>query len=119
MRSVTASASAWCYATVEERRWWSGLWADRTIHSAYAHRAVDGGHATAAQLEAIAAARPTAMMCSEALWWRCHRRLIADRLVASGWEVLHIGTGARAEPHRLSDFGVVQADGRVVYPAVA
>ena len=55
-QTVTASASAWCYATAEERRWWSGLWADRTIHSAYAHRAVDGGHATQAELDAIAAA---------------------------------------------------------------
>ncbi|WP_432093646.1 methyltransferase domain-containing protein [Streptomyces sp. bgisy100] len=53
---VTATASAWCFATPEERAWWSGLWADRTTASDYARRAVDGGHATEAELHRIAAA---------------------------------------------------------------
>ncbi|GAA0477787.1 class I SAM-dependent methyltransferase [Streptomyces olivaceiscleroticus] len=53
---VTCTASAWCYATDEERAWWSGLWADRTLASTYARRAVDGGQATQAELEAISAA---------------------------------------------------------------
>ena len=74
--------------------------------------------AALAALAELAASRRTAIMCSEALWWRCHRRLIADRLVADGWEVLHIGTGATAQPHRLADFGVVEG-GRVVYPEPA
>ena len=42
----------------------------------------------------------TAMMCAEALWWRCHRRLIADVLVSVGVPVSHI-TDRGAEPHRL------------------
>ncbi|WP_030612800.1 class I SAM-dependent methyltransferase [Streptomyces sclerotialus] len=54
--AVTSSASAWCYATDEERAWWSGLWADRTLASSYADRATGGGHATRAELEAISAA---------------------------------------------------------------
>ncbi|MGW1840732.1 class I SAM-dependent methyltransferase [Streptomyces sp. NPDC002067] len=53
--TVTATASAWCYRTPEERAWWSGLWADRTVSSAYAERAVDGGHATPQELTEIAA----------------------------------------------------------------
>ncbi|WP_282693441.1 class I SAM-dependent methyltransferase [Streptomyces sp. CC208A] len=53
---VTATASAWCFSTPEERAWWSGLWADRTTASTYAGLAVDGGHATRAGLEAIGAA---------------------------------------------------------------
>jgi uncharacterized protein (DUF488 family) len=44
-------------------------------------------------LEALARAVPTAFMCAEALWWRCHRRLIADRLLVGGWDVRHIGAG--------------------------
>jgi len=52
--AVTASAGAWCYATPEERAWWSGLWADRTVASSYARRAVEGGHATEAELREIA-----------------------------------------------------------------
>jgi ubiquinone/menaquinone biosynthesis C-methylase UbiE len=50
---ITASSSTWCYATPEERAWWSGLWADRTVASAYADRATEGGHATAGQLRAV------------------------------------------------------------------
>jgi uncharacterized protein (DUF488 family) len=41
-------------------------------------------------LEEIAAEKPLAYMCSEAVWWRCHRSLISDYLKANGWEVLHI-----------------------------
>ncbi|GAB3662962.1 class I SAM-dependent methyltransferase [Streptomyces sparsus] len=52
---VVASAGAWCFATEPERAWWSGLWADRTVHSDYADLAVSGGHATAAELAGIAA----------------------------------------------------------------
>jgi ubiquinone/menaquinone biosynthesis C-methylase UbiE len=53
---ITASAAAWCFATGEERAWWSGLWSERTVASDYAGLAVDGGHATAAELAVIAAA---------------------------------------------------------------
>lgn len=51
---VTASASTWCYGSADERAWWSGLWADRTVASGYAGVAVEGGHAEAGELEAIA-----------------------------------------------------------------
>ncbi|MFD3514677.1 methyltransferase domain-containing protein [Streptomyces sp. NPDC058657] len=51
---VRSSAASWCYASEEERGWWSGLWADRTTDSAYAALAVAGGHATEGQLEEIA-----------------------------------------------------------------
>ncbi|HSF26203.1 MAG TPA: methyltransferase domain-containing protein [Actinomycetes bacterium] len=53
---ITASASVWCFATPEDRAWWGDLWAERTVASGYARMAVDGGHATAAELETIAAA---------------------------------------------------------------
>ncbi|MBT2508938.1 class I SAM-dependent methyltransferase [Streptomyces sp. ISL-98] len=53
---VRASAAAWCFATPEERAWWSGLWADRTTSSVYARLAVEGGHARVEELGAIAGA---------------------------------------------------------------
>ena len=43
----------------------------------------------------------TAIMCAEALWWQCHRRLISDALLASGAEVLHIQAPDKAPPHAL------------------
>ncbi|MGW4031473.1 class I SAM-dependent methyltransferase [Streptomyces sp. NPDC004838] len=51
---ITPTATAWCFATPEDRAWWSGLWADRTTGSEYAKLAVDGGHATVPELAAIA-----------------------------------------------------------------
>ncbi|WEV28628.1 methyltransferase domain-containing protein [Streptomyces sp. 71268] len=51
---VTASADTWCYATPDERAWWSGLWADRTLVPAYRERVVAGGHATEEELLAAA-----------------------------------------------------------------
>lgn len=53
---ITPTAAAWCFATPENRAWWSGLWADRTTASVYAKLAVDGGHASAEQLTEIAEA---------------------------------------------------------------
>lgn len=53
---VTASSSTWCYATPQERAWWSELWAERTLASSFARAAVDGGHATTGELDAAARA---------------------------------------------------------------
>jgi uncharacterized protein (DUF488 family) len=53
------------------------------------------------RLRALAATATTAAMCSEALWWRCHRRLLADAAVlVRGAEVLHLDHRGRLEPHR-------------------
>ena len=53
------------------------------------------------RLLAEAAAAPTVAMCSETLWWRCHRRLLADAAVlVRGAEVLHLDHRGRLEPHR-------------------
>ncbi|WP_055487240.1 methyltransferase domain-containing protein [Streptomyces sp. WMMB 322] len=52
--NVTASSSTWCFATGEERAWWSGLWAERTLASSFAASAVEGGHATRDQLREAA-----------------------------------------------------------------
>lgn len=60
--------------------------------------------------------RRCAIMCSEAVWWRCHRRIIADYLLAGGEEVFHIMGPGRLEPARLTSGAVVGADGSVVYP---
>ena len=57
--------------------------------------------AALAELVAAARQRPTAVMCAESLWWQCHRRLIADSVVASGHAVLHIESDTKASPHRL------------------
>src|SRR5213075_2328207 len=50
-------------------------------------------------LDVAAGAGPTAIMCAEAVWWRCHRSLVADYLKARGVEVLHILDRNKVEPH--------------------
>jgi uncharacterized protein (DUF488 family) len=68
-------------------------------------------------LIALASDVPTAIMCAEAVPWRCHRSLIADALVVRGIPVEEILTAAKARPHALTSFAKV--DGHTVtYPAV-
>jgi uncharacterized protein (DUF488 family) len=67
-------------------------------------------------LIACAAARRTAIMCSEAVPWRCHRRLIADALIVRGWHVFDIIHRGPAKPHALTPFARVLG-GRLIYPA--
>jgi uncharacterized protein (DUF488 family) len=57
-----------------------------------------------------------AIMCAEAVPWRCHRSLVADALVARQVDVHHITTADRADPHALTAFARVDGD-RVSYPA--
>lgn len=61
--------------------------------------------------------RRCAIMCSEAVWWRCHRRIVTDYLMANGQSVVHIMSEGRLEPAHLNPGAVAQPDGTVVYPA--
>jgi uncharacterized protein (DUF488 family) len=86
----------------------------------YADYAMSDEFATGlAELRDLAAETRTAIMCSEALWWRCHRRLIADHLVVAGDTVCHISSGARTSLHVLTSFAAVDGDGQITYPAPA
>jgi len=69
----------------------------------------------AREVQALAAARATALMCAEALPLRCHRQLLADAFLVRGWTVRHI-LERGCEPHRLTPFA--RAEGtRLLYPA--
>ena len=61
--------------------------------------------------------RRCAIMCSEAVWWRCHRRIIADYLIACGKPVFHIMGLGRLAPACLTPSAVIQPNGTIVYPA--
>ncbi|WP_456598976.1 DUF488 domain-containing protein [Blastococcus sp. SYSU DS0616] len=67
---------------------------------------------------AAAADRTVAVMCSEFVWWRCHRRLVADvAVLARSTPVHHLMPDGRQSPHRPSDGAVLGDDGRVHWPA--
>ena len=57
-----------------------------------------------------------AMMCAEAVWWRCHRRIIADYLLLRGRTVLHLMGNGRVETARMTP-AARERDGQLVYPA--
>jgi uncharacterized protein (DUF488 family) len=70
-----------------------------------------------ARLLALGQERRCAIMCAEAVWWRCHRRIIADYLIAEGEPVFHILSADRIEPARMTPAARRRADGTLVYGA--
>ncbi|MEO6227816.1 MAG: DUF488 domain-containing protein [Thermomonas sp.] len=93
----------------------SAFWTNASFrrYAAYAHTAnfADGLHA----LELRAASQRCALMCAEAVWWRCHRRIIADYLLAGGHRVLHIMGPGKVMPAELTA-GARIVDGAPCYP---
>jgi uncharacterized protein (DUF488 family) len=80
-------------------------------------RSPEFGRAIDELLDEATAAR-TAVMCAESLWWRCHRRMVADFVVmAGGASVLHLMHDGRLHEHIASDLARVRADGLLVYDA--
>ena len=93
----------------------NAFWRNRSFHNYADYAWSDEFAAGMDALAAAAAARPTAIMCSEAVWWRCHRRIIADYLLANGWTVLHLMGGDRIDPARITP-GAKCDQGRLAYP---
>jgi len=94
----------------------NGFWKNRSFHN-YADYALSADFELGLdQLMAIAGERRTAIMCAEAVWWRCHRRIVADYLMLDGREVFHLMSPARPESARMTP-AAVERDGRLVYPA--
>ena len=66
------------------------------------------------ELLLVARGLDTAIMCAEILWWRCHRRLIADVMSVLGWRVVHIYDASKAEEHQLAP-PAYRVDGQLSY----
>ena len=94
----------------------NGWWKHRSFHNYADHALSDDFRSGLAALIALGRERRTAIMCSVAVWWRCHRRLVADQLIARGEAVFHLMDPARADPASLS-LGASLADGILTYPA--
>ena len=94
----------------------NGYWVNRSFHN-YADYALSSDYrAGLAQLTEVAAERRTAIMCAESVWWRCHRRIIADYLLCAGWTVNHLMGADRVTPAKLTP-GAIQAEDGLHYPA--
>jgi len=68
-----------------------------------------------ARLMQLANVEPTAVMCAEAVWWQCHRRLIADDFTARDWRVLHLMAPGKVQAHPLNPAARMR-DGVLRYP---
>jgi len=94
----------------------NGYWENASFHN-YADYAMGAEfRAGLARLRALGRERRCAIMCAESVWWRCHRRIIADYLLASGEEVFHIVSGDVPEPARITPQARPGPDGALVYP---
>lgn len=97
----------------------NGGWENEAFRGYADHALTDAFAAGLGDLAERASATPTAVMCAEGLWWHCHRRLIADRLVATGWAVHHIAPDGALTEHALPPFAYPDPDGTVRYPPPA
>ncbi|WP_417365565.1 DUF488 family protein [Glutamicibacter arilaitensis] len=89
-------------------------WTNRSFHN-YADYALSPEFSAALeQLIELSAQQRTAIMCAEAVWWRCHRRIITDHLLARGQSVLHLIDAQEPKPAELSDGA--QLGGQLTYP---
>lgn len=94
----------------------NGFWQNASFHN-YADYALSPSFQSGLmQLVELGRTRRCAIMCSEAVWWRCHRRIVTDYLMARGETVFHLmGTG-RCEPAQLTPGAIVTTHGVVQYP---
>lgn len=94
----------------------NGLWRNDSFRN-YADYALTGAFRTAlAEVCRLAAERPVAIMCAEAVWWRCHRRIITDHLLARGYAVTHLLPDGTREPAQLTEGAVIEIGAGVIYP---
>ncbi len=92
------------------------LWQNVAFRNYADYAGGDTFRAGLGELQALARAQRCAIMCAEAVWWRCHRRIIADYLLARGTPVMHIMGEGKLVPAQLTPGAQPLADGRIVYP---
>ena len=93
----------------------NAFWENQSFHN-YADYALSDQFAVALRaLMELSLERRCAIMCAEAVWWRCHRRIIADYLLVRKRTVLHVMGRERLEPARLTSAAKVE-DGKITYP---
>jgi uncharacterized protein (DUF488 family) len=94
----------------------NALWQNASFHN-YADYALGPEFGSGLrELREVGHIKPTAIMCAEAVWWRCHRRIITDHLLAAGESVFHILAAGEVKPATLTPGAVIGADRTVTYP---
>ena len=93
----------------------NGFWNNQSFHN-YADYALSGEFRIGlSRLLELSLDRRCSIMCSEAVWWRCHRRIVADYLLCRGRTVFHLMGRLRAEPAKLTE-AAIESGNVIVYP---
>jgi uncharacterized protein (DUF488 family) len=95
----------------------NGYWENESFRNYADYTATAEFRAGLARLRELGAENVCAIMCAEAVWWRCHRQIIADYLIAAGETVIHIMGEGKLEPAHMHEAAVVGVDGVLTYPA--
>ncbi|MEI7036835.1 DUF488 domain-containing protein [Fulvimonas yonginensis] len=93
----------------------NGFWQNASFRRYADYAMGEDFRAGLAELLALSARTRCTLMCAEALWWRCHRRIVADYLIAAGRAVCHIRSDGRAEPAAMTP-AARRAGDHLVYP---
>jgi uncharacterized protein (DUF488 family) len=95
----------------------NAFWENQSFHNYADYALGDGFRSGLAELRKLGSVRRCAVMCAEAVWWRCHRRIIADYLLAAGEQVFHILGPKAVRPASLTKSATPHPDGALTYPA--
>ncbi|UQR64596.1 DUF488 domain-containing protein [Bradyrhizobium sp. C-145] len=95
----------------------NAFWQNGSFHNYADHAMSAAFHEGLAHLRDLGQTQRCAIMCAETLWWRCHRRIITDYLLAAGETVFHILGLGQIKQAEMNPAARVMADGRLVYPA--
>jgi uncharacterized protein (DUF488 family) len=97
----------------------NAFWQNQSFHNYADYALTPPFHCGLARLRALGHERRCAIMCAEAVWWRCHRRIIADYLIAAGETVFHILGKDHIEPARMTDAAKPGPDASLIYAAAS
>jgi uncharacterized protein (DUF488 family) len=94
----------------------NSFWKNQSFHNYADYAMSDEFRSGLARLRELGHGTRSAIMCAEAVWWRCHRRIIADYLIAAGETVFHIMATNHLAPASLTPAAVPTAGGTLTYP---
>ena len=94
----------------------NGFWDNASFHNYADYAMSEAFRSSLETLRDMGRASRLTVMCAEAVWWRCHRRIIVDYLIAAGEEVFHILGAGHVEPAHLTPAAKVRSDGTITYP---
>jgi uncharacterized protein (DUF488 family) len=97
----------------------NGFWDNASFHNYADYAMSEEFRSGLEKLRKLGHAAPAAIMCAEAVWWRCHRRIIADYLIAADEHVLHILGARHIESARMTPAARLGPTGTLTYPEVS